>query len=92
MVTYGKGSEGETGKNGVGTQYSSHYLRMWCIQYYYHFRRKTKTGFYACAITFQTQSNTAGCEMQTVRIVTLISQKTVQIQYDVNCVAACEHF
>jgi len=22
--------------NGVGSQYSSHYLRTWCIQHYYH--------------------------------------------------------
>jgi len=66
--------------NGVGIQYSSHYLGTWCIQYYYRwcthtsasssrlnwsphrfkwtrpFRRKTKSGFCACAITFQTQS------------------------------------
>jgi hypothetical protein len=64
--------------NGVGSQYSSHYLTTWCIQHYYRwcahlgcssrlnwrprrfkwthpFRRKTKSGFCACAITFQTQ-------------------------------------
>ena len=23
--------------NGVGSQYSSHYLRTWCIQHYYHY-------------------------------------------------------
>ena len=63
--------------NGVGSQYSSHYLGTWCIQHYYRwfrtprqsvvdwtdahadliwtlsFRRKTKSGFCACAITFQ---------------------------------------
>ena len=59
--------------NGLGTQYSSHYLGTWCIQHYYRwsahlgcqhwypwrfkwnrpFRRKTKSGFCACAITFQ---------------------------------------
>ena len=68
--------------NGVGSQYSSHYLGIWCIQHYYRwcahlgcqqsteltsprrfkwtrpFRRKTKSGFCACAITFQTQSTT----------------------------------
>ena len=67
--------------NGVGSQYSSHYLRTWCIQHYYRwcahlgcassrlnwrprqfkltrsFRRKTKSGFCACAITFQLASN-----------------------------------
>ena len=66
--------------NGVGSQYSSHYLGTWYIQHYYHwyaqlgcqysteltpsgrfkwtrpFRRKTKSGFCACAITTQTQS------------------------------------
>jgi hypothetical protein len=67
--------------NGVGSQYSSHYLGTWFIKHYYHycehtsaasirlnwrpprrfkwtrpFRRKTKSGFCACAITFQTQS------------------------------------
>ena len=65
--------------NWVGIQYSSHYLRTWCIQHYYRwcahlgcqystawrpcrfkwtrpFRRKTKSGFCACAITFQKQS------------------------------------
>ena len=68
-----------TGKpaNGVGSQYSSHYLGTWCIQHYYRwcthlscqrsteltspvrfkwtrpFHRKTKSGFCACAITFQ---------------------------------------
>ena len=65
--------------NGVGSQYSSHYLGTWCIQHYYRwcahlgcqqsteltpcrfkwtrpFRWKTKSGFCACAITFQTQS------------------------------------
>jgi len=66
--------------NGVGSQYSSHYRRTWCIQHYYRWcanlccqystemmpppiemdlsvSAKTKSGFYACAITFQTQSN-----------------------------------
>jgi hypothetical protein len=66
--------------NEVGSQYSSHYLRKWCIQHYYHwcahlgcqystelmpprrfkwshpFRRKTKSGFCTCAITFQVAS------------------------------------
>ena len=61
--------------NGVGSQYSSHYLGTWCIQHYYRwcahigwtdaprrfkwtrpFRRKTKSGFCACAITFQLAS------------------------------------
>jgi hypothetical protein len=48
--------------NGVGSQYSSHYLRTWCMQHYYRFkwnrpfRWKTKPCFCACAITFQTQS------------------------------------
>ena len=65
--------------NGVGSQYSSHYLGTWCIQHYYRwcahlgcqiwrnwrprqfkwtrpFRWKMKSGFCACAITFQTQS------------------------------------
>jgi hypothetical protein len=65
--------------NGVGSQYSSHYLGTWCIQHCYRwcahlgcrsrlnwrprrfkwtcpFRRKTKSGFCACAITFPTQS------------------------------------
>jgi len=23
--------------NGVGSQYSSHYLRTWCIQHYYQY-------------------------------------------------------
>jgi len=23
--------------NGVGSQYSSHYLGTWCIQHYYHY-------------------------------------------------------
>ena len=70
--------------NGVGSQYSSHYLGTWCIQHYYRwcahnsvassrlnwrpcrfkwtrpFRRKTKSGFCACAITFQTQSIAIG--------------------------------
>ena len=63
--------------NVVGSQYSSHHLRTWCIQHYYRwcahlgcqqsteltptgrfkrtrpFRRKTKSDFCACAITFQ---------------------------------------
>jgi len=67
--------------NGVGSQYSSHYLVTWCIEHYYRwcahlgfrqsteltppsrfkwtrpFRRKTKSGLCACAITFQTQSS-----------------------------------
>jgi hypothetical protein len=62
--------------NGVGNQYSSHYLGTWCIQlmptprlrvvdctdalrqfkWTRPFRRKTKCGFCACTITFQTQS------------------------------------
>jgi len=54
--------------NGVGSQYPSHYLRMRTprlpIANWRHrqfkwtrpFRRKTKPGFCACAITFQTQS------------------------------------
>jgi hypothetical protein len=63
--------------NGVGSRYSSHYLRKWCIQHYYRwcarassrlnwrlcrfkwnrpFRLKTKSGFCACVITFQTHS------------------------------------
>ena len=63
--------------NGVGSQYSSHYLGTWGIQHYYRtprlpvvdrtdapcrfkwtrpFRRKTKSGFCACAITFQLAS------------------------------------
>ena len=66
--------------NGVGSQYSSHYLGTRCIQHYYRwyaqigyqqsteltptgrfkwtlpFRRKTKCGFCACAITFQLAS------------------------------------
>jgi hypothetical protein len=78
--------------NGVGSQYSSHYLGTWCIQHYYRwcshlgcpvvdwtdaprrfkwtrpFRRKTKSGFCACAITFQKQSTkgrglSSGCKM-----------------------------
>ena len=68
--------------NGVGSQYSSHYLGTWCIQHYYRwsahlgcqqsteltppsrfkwtrpFRRKTKSDFCACTITFQTHSST----------------------------------
>jgi len=71
--------------NGVGSQYSSHYLGTWCIQHYYRwcahlgcqysteltppgrfkwtrpFLRKTKSGFCACAITFQTQSTIFKC-------------------------------
>ena len=66
--------------NGVGSQYSSHYLGTWCIQHYYRWLRtprlpvadwtddpadlnglvrfadKTKSGFCACAITFQLAS------------------------------------
>jgi len=62
--------------NGVGSQYSSHYLGTCCIQHYYRwcapvvdwsdapcrfkwtrlFCWKTKSGFCACAITFQMQS------------------------------------
>ena len=68
--------------NGVGSQYSSHYLWTWCIQHYYRwcahlgcqqstelrpcrfkwtrpFRRKTKSGFCACAITFQLASTSS---------------------------------
>ena len=33
-MTQGRGSEGELA-NGVGSQYSSHYLGTWCIQHYY---------------------------------------------------------
>ena len=36
--------------------------------------------------------NTVGCEIQTVRIVTFISQTKVQRQYDIICVAECEYF
>jgi hypothetical protein len=70
--------------NGVGSQYSSHYLGTWCIQHYCRwcahlgcpvvdwtdaprrfkwtrqFWRKTKSGFCAHAITFQTQSTAQG--------------------------------
>ena len=51
--------------NGVGSQYPSHYLGTCCIQHYHHrcrfkwtrtFRRKTKSGFCMCAITFQLAS------------------------------------
>ena len=66
--------------NGVGSQYSSHYLGTRCIQHFYRwcahlgcavvdwtdgsrrfkwthpFRRKTKSGLWACAITFQLAS------------------------------------
>jgi len=70
-------------ENGMGIQYSLHYLGTWCIQHYYlwwrtprltvvdwtdaspadlnglvRFARKAKSGFCACAITFQTQSKT----------------------------------
>ena len=80
-VTHGRGSEGETGElaNGVGSQYSSHYLgtgvssittadahtsaassrlnwRQRRFKWTRPFRRKTKSVFCACAITFQTQS------------------------------------
>ena len=74
--------------NGVGSQYSSHYLGTWCIQHYYRwwrtprlpavdwtdaprrfkwtrpFSRKTNSGFCACAITFQTQSNSVNTTLQ----------------------------
>jgi len=29
-----RGSEGKLA-NGVGSQYSSHYVKTWCIQHYY---------------------------------------------------------
>jgi len=39
VMAHGIARDGEMkGKlaNGVGSQYSSHYLRTWCIQHYYH--------------------------------------------------------
>jgi len=38
MVTHGRGSKGKLA-NGVCSQYSSHYLRTWSIQHYYHYYR-----------------------------------------------------
>jgi len=61
-VTYGRGSEGEMA-NGVGSQYPSHHIGTWCIQHYYRWFKRTRTfrwnkksGFCACAITFQLAS------------------------------------
>jgi hypothetical protein len=71
--------------NGVGSQYSSHYLGTWCVssittadahtsaassrlnlrplrfKWTRPFRRKTKYGFCACAITFQLASTYIDC-------------------------------
>jgi len=90
--------------NGVGSQYSSHYLGTWCIQHYYRwcrtprlpvvdwtdatagrfkwtrpFRRKTKSCFCACAITFQLASTTlwrvSDSDLQPLRLADCIAER-----------------
>jgi hypothetical protein len=93
VMAHGDAREGEMKgnlANGVGSQYTSHYLGTWCIQHYtadVHtaaassrlnwrprrlkwtrpFRRKTKSGFCVCAITFQRQASLYGCFGTTYR-------------------------
>jgi len=75
--------------NGVGSQYSLHYLGTWCIQHYYRWcshldssvSPKTKSGFWECAITFQTQSTSLDYYRSVCRVCLRINS----VEWVINC-------